>query len=43
MVNYIQLETIRVTIVLNAVATQSDLQVIESYIKNIENIMSDNI
>jgi len=43
MVDYIHLETMRVTIVSNAVASQSNLQVMERYIKNIENIMSDDV
>ena len=43
MVDYIHPETIEVTIISNAIASHSDLQVMERYIKNIENVMSDNI
>ena len=43
MVNYICLETMRVTIASNVVASQFNLQVMERYVKNIENIMSDDI
>ena len=42
-VNYIQSETVEVTIVSNTVATQSNLQVIKSYVKNIKKIMSDDV
>jgi len=42
-VDYIHPETIEVTIISNPIASQSDFQVMERYIKNIENVMSDNI
>ena len=43
MVDYIWPEFTRITIVSNIVAAQSDLQIIERYIKNIDNIMLDNV
>jgi len=43
MIDYIQPETTEVTIVSNTVATQSNLKIIESYVKNIEKIISDDI
>ena len=43
MINFICPENIRITIISTSVALQSDLQVIERYVKNIENIRSDNV
>lgn len=43
MVDYIHPEITEVTIISNIVAFQSDLQVIKRYVKNIENVMSDNV
>ena len=43
MVNFIHLENLRITIISNSVTLQSNLQVMERYIKNMENIRSDNI
>jgi len=43
MVDYIQQEPISVTIVTNKVASSSDLQVIENFVKNVENVNSENI
>ena len=43
MVNFICLDSSEITIVSNSVTLYSDLQVIEGYVKNIENIMSNNI
>ena len=43
MVDYIQLEISGVTIVLNSIVLASDYQVIENYIENVDNIMSENI
>jgi len=43
MVDYIHPKTTGVTIISNMVASQSDLQAMERYIKNIENVMSDNV
>ena len=43
MVDYIQPETTDIIIVSNGIATSSDLQVIKNYIKNIENIMSEDV
>ena len=43
MIDYIQLETTGITIVLNTVDSLSDLQIIENYVKNVENIISENI
>jgi len=42
-VNYIQPEVSGVTIVLNSIVLASDYQVIENHIKNVDNIMSENI
>ena len=42
-VDYICLETMRVTIASNVVASQFNLQVMERYVKNIENIMLDDV
>lgn len=42
-VDYIHPEITKVTIISNIVAFQSDLQVIKRYVKNIENVMSDNV
>jgi len=41
--DYVQRESTRVIIVINKVASLSDLQTIENIIKNLENINSDNI
>jgi len=43
MVDYIQLEASDVTIVLNSIASASNLQVIENYVKNINDIISEDI
>jgi len=43
MVDYIQPETTDIIIVSNGIATSSDLQVIKNYIKNIENIISEDV
>jgi len=43
MVDYIYPETTGVTIVSNMIASQSNLQVIKRYVKNIENVMSNDI
>jgi len=42
-VDYIQRELIDVTIVTNKIASPSNIQVIENFIKNVENINSKNI
>jgi len=42
-VNYIHLETTGIIIISNAIVSQSNLLVIERYIKNIDNITSDKI
>jgi len=42
-VDYVQSEAIGITIVTNSVTSAFNLQVIENYIKNIKNIMSENI
>ena len=42
-VDYICLETIGITIISNVIVSQSNLQIMERYIKNIENIRSDDI
>ena len=42
-VDYVQSEAIGITIVTNSVTLVFNLQVIENYIKNIKNIMSENI
>jgi len=41
--DYIQVKPIGITIVTNKVAMPLDLQVIENYIKNVENINSEDI
>ena len=43
MVDYIQPETTGVTIITNNIASAADLQVIEKYVKNVKNIMSEDI
>ena len=43
MVNFICLENTGITIVSNSVTLQSDLQVMERYVKNIENVRSHNV
>jgi len=43
MIDYIHPETTKVTIISNMVTSQSDLQVMKRYVKNIENIILDNI
>ena len=43
MVNFICLENTGITIVSNLVTSQSDLQVMERYVKNIENVRSDDV
>jgi len=43
MMNYIQLEEIGVVIVINSVTLALDLQVIENYIKNVKNIIVEDI
>ena len=43
MVDYIQPEVSCVTIILNSIASASNFQVMENYIKNINDIMSENI
>jgi len=43
MADYIWAEPIDITIVTNKVATLSDLQVIENYVKNIKNVNLENI
>jgi len=43
MVNFIHPENTGIIIVSNSVASQSDLQVMERYVKNIENVRSNNI
>jgi len=43
MVDYVQPKAIGITIVTNSVASTSNLQVIENYVKNIKNIMSEDI
>ena len=43
MVDYIQLETTRVTIVTNSMTLLSNLQIIKNYVKNIKNITSEDI
>jgi len=43
MIDYIWPEATDVTIITNNIVLAADLQVIENYVKNIENIMSENI
>jgi len=43
MVNFICLENIGITIVSNSVTLQSNLQVMERYVKNIENVRSNDV
>jgi len=43
MVDYVWQESISITIVTNKVASPSDLQVIENFVKNVENVNSENI
>ena len=43
MVDYVWQEPISVIIVTNKVASSSDLQVIENFVKNVENVNSENI
>ena len=43
MVDYIQPETTGVTIITNNIASAADLQVIEKYVKNVKNIISEDI
>jgi len=43
MIDYIQLEAIGIVIVTNSVASALDLQIMENYIKNIKNIMVEDI
>ena len=43
MVDFIHLENSGITIVSNLIASQSDLQAIERYVKSIENVRSDDI
>ena len=42
-VNFICLENLGITIVSNSIASQSDLQVMERYVKSIENVKLDNV
>lgn len=43
MIDYIWPEATGITIITNNIVLAADLQVIENYVKNIENIMSENI
>lgn len=43
MMDYIQLEAIGIVIVTNSVASALDLQIMENYIKNVKNIMVEDI
>jgi len=43
MVDYIQPDKTEITTVSNTIATSSDLQVIKNYVKNVENIMLENV
>jgi len=42
-VNFICLENLGITIVSNSIASQSDLEVMERYVKSIENVKLDNV
>ena len=43
MADYIQKKSIGVTIVINKIASSSDIQIIENFVKNVENINSEDI